>query len=819
MINRQNYSEAQMIAKIFEGAKKHRGILTSTGSVYEDKAPIDWQKHINGELRQGLSPVDEETRLVRFYGVDIDIVIPPKEIGSKVWEMLGTEYFCVMTKSKRWRIVGWNDEPMDVTLANTKAKQLEKEVERVLLYKCDTTHTLPVVPRKEDHPGSWWFMPFFDEHEKVFTPDGKPMSLKQFYFAWRYRNFPVVRSAIGIMGADKDGTSRHKALFNVALNKKHDENLEIDLYELNEHFGEPLKDTQQETLKHAIEHAEKSADKYNKEHFLKNQINYIVEHCGINPCISAKNLSVIASELVKDNIYVMARTDFWSFTLNDWIDKEQMNDLWAHTTNGPKIPPMSKQLLGNEKLVKVKSYLCHAGLKPGVIDIKPREVPGISPGKYLNTYKPVHVASTKGDISLLDEYYTWLLGEDNWNIIKQLLRFMLIKPGVKIMWCVVIKGKVQGAGKGLLALLMESLFGSHNVKINVTFNDLTRDHSTIVDGKQLIVLNELVLQGGGREGKVLSNKIKPYITDPTLIINPKGKKEIEIPNFCIFFMFSNDRKPMRIDPEDRRLFVITIKWRKDQVREKLDKIKPDILKHIKDPSAFKWHLLNEVEIPNEEVFFTDPPMNADKEQLIKDSMDDFEKKLTEALDEGVFPFRSKQFSNGDVYGYKGMIHRDDLDKALKQDKSFRGVYWDLLKIDEILDEITVKKVQLRCPDGTRPRVYITNDLEVDGKKLSDMTDGELGKIFSENRFVAKDEHEHFSDKEIQKMFDNPQTERTYEALKIKNVKQRETRCWDCGSSISTEIDGSCNKCNTGIPCGECGSCICERPKDGIDDTY
>ena len=101
--------------------------------------------------------------------------------------------------------------------------------------------------------------------------------------------------------------------------------------------------------------------------------------------------------------------------------------------------------------------------------------------------------------------------------------------------------------------------------INVTFNDLTRDHSTIVDGKQIIVLNELVLSGGGKEGKVLSNKIKPYITDPTLIINPKGKQEIEIPNFCNFFMFSNDRKPMKIDPEDRRLFVITIDKKKFEV--------------------------------------------------------------------------------------------------------------------------------------------------------------------------------------------------------------------------------------------------------------
>ena len=153
-------------------------------------------------------------------------------------------------------------------------------------------------------------------------------------------------------------------------------------------------------------------------------------------------------------------------------------------------------------------------------------------------------------------------------------------------------------------------------------------------------MNELVLQGGGKEGKVLSNKLKPYITDPTLIINPKGKPEIEIPNFCNFFMFSNDKKPMKIDPEDRRLFPITIKWKKHQVREKLDNgAKADIFKHIKDPSAFKYHLLNEVEIPNEEIFFTDPPMNEDKEQLIRDSMDDFEKLMYEAYETGVFPFR------------------------------------------------------------------------------------------------------------------------------------------------------------------------------------
>ena len=61
--------------------------------------------------------------------------------------------------------------------------------------------------------------------------------------------------------------------------------------------------------------------------------------------------------------------------------------------------------------------------------------------------------------------------------------------------------------------------------------------------------------------------------------------------------------------------------KKFEVRKKLDEegYKKEIFKHVKNPSAFKWHLLNEVTIEDESMFFTDPPMNKDKEQLIKDS--------------------------------------------------------------------------------------------------------------------------------------------------------------------------------------------------------
>jgi hypothetical protein len=60
----------------------------------------------------------------------------------------------------------------------------------------------------------------------------------------------------------------------------------------------------------------------------------------------------------------------------------------------------------------------------------------------------------------------------------------------------------------------------------------------------------------------------------------------------------------------------------------------------------------------------------------------------------------------------------------------------------------------------------------------------------------------------------PSVDRKYlELVKLQLIeKKRETRCWNCKAEISTDEDGSCEKCGTGIPCSECGKCICERPK-------
>ena len=64
---------------------------------------------------------------------------------------------------------------------------------------------------------------------------------------------------------------------------------------------------------------------------------------------------------------------------------------------------MSSLLLKSEDLIKVHSYMTHAGLAPGVVEIKPGQIIGIEPGKYLNNYRPSNVVSAAGDVTEIKE--------------------------------------------------------------------------------------------------------------------------------------------------------------------------------------------------------------------------------------------------------------------------------------------------------------------------------------------------------------------------------------------------------------------------------
>ena len=737
-------NNAETFLKIFNGATTKYGYCYQHNPVTEEKLTtektgmIPIEDHLNGKKLCGRSPLIEETNEVEWIGIDIDKKIKPSVFCPTIWKLLGWMYFPFQTPNKKWRLIEFLDEPMDVEEAHERAKDLEARIEKELLIKCDGNATVPTVPGEPGKVGRWLYLPYHYEHDKLYSPDGRPLSLEQFFFRHKYRKHLPIVASVGMLEGAKGG-GRNKGLMTVELYRTLYD-VDVSLEEINKFFDKPLLE---DKLLNYIKSVQKSVakEKMDKQWYLNSRRKWIKEMCGVEPCIDAKGFSAITDSVLNNHYYVQSRTDFYEVETQTFKSKEQINDWWRHEV---KKGSMSDQLLKDTKLTKLRSYFTHAGFDPGIAHINNGDIKGLPAGTYLNIYEDPQIEAIQGNVDRLNQYYSWLLGEDNWNIIKQVLAFMLnakterLHYGIKIQWYVIIHSVVEGVGKKLFSLICQSLFGPKNVSPNVKFSQMIGTHSTIVEGKQLIFLNEVVLQKNTAKTKELSNEFKDLITEDNLVINPKNKPQIEIPNLCNFFVFSNSKTPIHIGEYDRRSFVIHIKRPKDQVVQMLqnENYKKDILETIKNPSHFKWHLLNEVTY-DREMFFKDAPTTADKELLIEANKDDFYVMMEDAFDNEEFPFAPhneiKEFSDSLYWDYNGTIHKVDCFRAMKKSELFKNVYFTMADLENFLKEKATKwpngeltKQAKNSKDGRKKRLYLMHIKEVrDGLYNSDLSETEL----------------------------------------------------------------------------------------------
>ena len=758
-------SQSEAFNKIFNGAVTRYGKLTyhnkETGS--KDCTEIKHQiipmaSHLEGKDYLGRSPVNEKTQMVEWLGCDIDLYLEPEDICSKIFELIGTKYFCFMTLNKKWRVLEFLDTPIHVEEAHKKAKQLQEDIKNKLKIELDEASTCPTVPNQEGDCGRWFFLPYGNGHDYCYSPNGTKLNLQQFIFRHKYRNHPIIVAGVGIGGGGKDG-SRGNHLYYCELYKKHYEECDVLLEDINRNYGVPLDDRKfAQEEKHVIKSVNK--DNYNKEYYLNGEPGWIKATCGYRPCLDAKSFVAISNAIIDNHIYAQSRTDFYEIDTKEFKSKEQINDWWKHTkpknTNG-KTMPMSSVLLELPDLIKVRSYLTHAGLNPGVIQITKGLVKGMKNGDYLNIYEdPEVIPNADTPWKRFDEYYSWLLGPDNWHIEKQRLAFQLNAKteinnwGIKIQWFSIWHSKVQGVGKGLFAQLVQSMFGYPNVAPNVKFKQMIGPHTTIIEGKQIIFLNEVVLEHNTAKTKTLSNEFKDLITEPNLFINPKNKPQIEIPNLANFYVHSNSDTPLYIEDDDRRAFVINIKHAKQLVTYMLndESYKEDILKVIEDPSGFKHHLLNDITY-DYKMFFEDAPFTEDKQELIESNKGDFQQEMEARFENEEFPFGDhKEYKGGGMskelvfdYKYNGLVSLLDLKRILKRSEEFKEIFFQINDITSFLKSKNTKWAngddtrQAVLPDGKKKRVYNMHPVCVDGSHLVDKTEGELGEIYTKKTEV------------------------------------------------------------------------------------
>lgn len=167
---------------------------------------------------------------------------------------------------------------------------------------------------------------------------------------------------------------------------------------------------------------------------------------------------------------------------------------------------------------------------------------------YLNSYWPVTIDRTPGDVSLFEVHMRKLFPIDRDRAIMMAYMAALVQhQGVKFQWCPVLQG-VQGNGKSTIGDILAYCVGERYSGV-VNPDDLNSNFTGWLNEKILIVANDVYISGDKRE---LIEKLKPIISDERQRTEAKGGAQ-ETRNVCAnFIMNMNNRDGLHLDPNERR---------------------------------------------------------------------------------------------------------------------------------------------------------------------------------------------------------------------------------------------------------------------------
>ncbi|MCG7853583.1 MAG: DUF5906 domain-containing protein, partial [Methanosarcinaceae archaeon] len=111
----------------------------------------------------------------------------------------------------------------------------------------------------------------------------------------------------------------------------------------------------------------------------------------------------------------------------------------------------------------------------------------------------------------------------------------------------------QGTGKGFFLEFMKLILRQSNVADMVGIQSITQKHNTAIQGKRVVVINEM--SSTRDEFKSNFDKIKSYITDPVITIEPKGVNPYSIDNIGNYMLFTNHRDAIIVEESDRRYAI------------------------------------------------------------------------------------------------------------------------------------------------------------------------------------------------------------------------------------------------------------------------
>lgn len=172
--------------------------------------------------------------------------------------------------------------------------------------------------------------------------------------------------------------------------------------------------------------------------------------------------------------------------------------------------------------------------------------------QYANTYNPASAPAAE-DVAavdaVLDAHFAMLLPDARERrLLLSWVAHTVSRPGVLLGWAPYVCGE-PGTGKSVIGQVLRSAMGPGNVG-TVPVKGLGDKFSGWATGRAVNILDEVKLHGENRHD--VANAMKPYITEPTVSVEYKGRDSFDAPNFTSYLLFSNYVDGLPVEDGDRR---------------------------------------------------------------------------------------------------------------------------------------------------------------------------------------------------------------------------------------------------------------------------
>jgi hypothetical protein len=213
------------------------------------------------------------------------------------------------------------------------------------------------------------------------------------------------------------------------------------------------------------------------------------------------------------------------------------------------------------------------------------------PPDVLNLYSGITVKPIEGekeDYKILKDFIYEVICDDNEELgfyLGMYLAHAVQRPEEKTGICIVLIGD-EGVGKGFFFQLLKRIWGKTTLLVQ-DLKTITGQFNKILERNYIICMDEALYKGE----RAATDKLKSFITEPTVQIEGKHEPSREIASIHRFFAATNRDHFAHILPNDRRFLFIRVSNRQRQNTEYFAELSA-ALNDGKTVEAFVHHLMD-----------------------------------------------------------------------------------------------------------------------------------------------------------------------------------------------------------------------------------